>query len=130
VTVPPQAKERLRTTAGPGSSSRAILRIEGVEVPSDRGALINVYLNRPEATAATGTNDPGYVGSIALVAAQAPGSGHAHTVVRNFGFDITGKLAESLGRDDIAVTLVPATGTNNKPAAVNLRYHRIYIASR
>jgi polyphenol oxidase len=130
VTVPPQAKERLRTTAGPGSSSRAILRIEGVEVPADRGALVNVYLNRPEATAATGTNDPGYVGSIALVAAQAPGSGHAHTVVRNFGFDITGKLAESLGRDDIAVTLVPATGTNKKPAAVNLRYHRIYIASR
>ena len=117
--------------AGPGSAQQAILRIEGVEVPADRGALIYVYLNRPEATAATGLDDPGYVGTIALVAAQAPGSGHSHPIVRNFGFDITGKLATLLGRDsNIAVTLVPATGTGTKPSGVSLGYRRVYIATR
>jgi polyphenol oxidase len=130
--VPQQAKERLTALAAPGSAQKAILRIEGVEVPSDRGALVDVYLNQPNATAANGPEDPGYVGTIALVAAQAPGSNHAHPVVRNFSFDISGKLAASLGPDNnnIAVTLVPATGTGNKPAAVSLSYRRIYIASR
>jgi len=51
--------------------------------------------------------------------------------VSAFSFDITGKLAASLGSDNnVAVTLVPATGTGKKPDAVNLSYSRVYIATR
>jgi polyphenol oxidase len=135
--VPPQARERLNTfrataAARPGAQPKLILRIEGVEIPADRGALVNVFLNRPEATAASGPEDPGYVGSIAVVASQLPrAGGHTHPVVRNFSFDISDKLAASLANDgNVAVTLVPATGTGTKPAAVSLRYSRAYIATR
>ena len=132
-TIPPQGREKLTASATAGAAPpTVILRIEGVEIPADRGALVNVFLNRPDATAASGPDDPGYVGTIAVVASQAPGGvGHKHPVIRNFSFDITGKLAASLGSDNnVAVTLVPATGTGKKPAAVNLSYSRVYIATR
>jgi hypothetical protein len=131
-TVPPQGRERLSAVAATGAPPTVILRIEGVQIPADRGALVNVFLNRPDATAAAGPDDPGYVGTIAVVASQAPGGvGHKHPVIRNFSFDITGKLAASLGRDNnVAVTFVPATGAGKKPAAVNLSYSRVYIATR
>lgn len=132
-TIPPQGKEKLTTFAAPATTPpTVILRIEGVEIPADRGALVNVFLNRPDATAAAGPDDPGYVGTIAVVASQAPGGvGHKHPVIRNFSFDITGKLAASLGSsNNVAVTLVPATGTGKKPDAVNLKYSRVYIATR
>jgi hypothetical protein len=130
-TIPPQGREKLTASVG-AAPPTVILRIEGVEIPADRGALVNVFLNRPDATAASGPDDPGYVGTIAVVASQAPGGvGHKHPVIRNFSFDITGKLAASLGSDNnVAVTLVPATGTGKKPDAVNLSYSRVYIATR
>jgi polyphenol oxidase len=132
-TIPPQGREKLRElSAAAGPQPRTILRIEGVEIPADRGALVNVFVNRPDATAAAGPEDQGYVGSIAVVASQSPGAGHMHPpVVRNFSFDITGKIAASLaGDNNIAVTFVPATGNGEKPAAVSLRYKRVYIATR
>lgn len=132
-TIPPQGTERLRSfSATSGPQPRTILRIEGVEIPADHGALVNVFINRPNATAAAGPEDPGYVGTIAVVASQSAGTGHMHPpVVRNFSFDITGKIAASLaGDNNIAVTFVPATGNGEKPAAVNLRYKQVYIATR
>jgi polyphenol oxidase len=132
-TIPAQGRERLTASAAAaGPQAKTILRIEGVEIPADRGALVNVFVNRPDATAAAGPEDPGYVGTIAVVASQSPGVGHMHSpVVRNFSFDITGKIAASLaGNNNIAVTFVPATGNGEKPAAVSLRYKRVYIATR
>lgn len=131
-TIPQQGRERLTATVGVATPPTTILRIEGVEIPADRGALVKVFLNRPDATAAAGPDDAGYVGTIAVVASQAPGGvGHKHPVIRNFSFDITGKLAASLGgNNNVAVTLVPATGTGKKPDAVNLKYSRVYIATR
>jgi polyphenol oxidase len=133
--IPQESRQRLNAVgamaATPGNEQHVILRIEGVEIPSDRGALVHVFVNKPDATAATSTDDPAFAGTIAVVAARAPGSaGHAHPVVRNFGFDIT-RIASQLGNaNDITVTLVPATGSGEKPSAVNLRYNRIYISTR
>jgi len=133
--IPQEGRQRLNAVtaraATPGSDQHVILRIEGVEIPSDRGALVNVFVNKPDATAATSTEDPAFAGTIAVVANQAPGAaGHAHPVVRNFGFDIT-RIASQFGNaNDVTVTLVPATGAGEKPSAINLRYNRIYIATR
>jgi polyphenol oxidase len=66
VTVPPTAVNTLRTMAAAPALHRVVLHIDGVEVPSDRAALVNVFLNRPDATAATPTSNPGFVGSIVL----------------------------------------------------------------
>jgi hypothetical protein len=48
VELPAATKDRL--TAAAASGSRLVLRIDGVEIPSDRGALVKVYLNEPDAT--------------------------------------------------------------------------------
>jgi len=133
--IPQESRQRLNAVgnmaaAPAGNEQHVILRIEGVEIPSDRGALVNVFVNKPDATAATSTDDPAFVGTIAVVANQARGVGHAHPVVRNFGFDIT-RIASQLGNtNEVTVTLVPATGYGEKPSAVNLRYNRVYIATR
>ena len=97
-TLPAERRQSLTATPtaeslAAGRQPKTILRIEGVEIPANRGALVNVFLNRPDATAATGPDDPGYVGTIAIVANQGPSAAHAHPVVRIFGFDITDKVA-------------------------------------
>jgi polyphenol oxidase len=129
VSVPAPAASRLTSaTAGPG---QVTLRIEGVEVPPDRGALVNVFLNRPDATAATPTTDPGFVGSIVLVPNMAGGA-HAHRpVVRNFAFDVTRQLrsAPPAPGADIVVTLVPFLGDGKRPSDIALRYRRVYLAT-
>jgi polyphenol oxidase len=130
--IPPQGREKINSlAASAGPEKKVILRIEGVEIPANRGALVNVFVNQPNANAASGPDDPGFVGTIAVVASQGAGALHAHPLVRNFSFDLTGKLAASLANDsNVAVTLVPATGAGQKPNAVSLRYSRIYITTR
>lgn len=132
VAVPAPARTRLRELAAPASTNRLVLRIDGVEVPTDRGAVVNVFLNRPDATAATGANDAGFVGSMVVVPSIARGAGHTHrTVYRNFAFDVTQQLAAALAANgNIAVTLVPMAGAGKKPTEVSLGYRRVYIATR
>jgi polyphenol oxidase len=130
VAVPQPAKEQMRTLAAPGSASTLVLRIDGVEVPSDRGAVVQVYVNRPDATVARAA-ERGYVGSIVIVPSTAPGALHMHTSVhRNFGLALTPEQANMIAnQDNVSVTLVPLTGEASKPAEV-LRYRRVYLASR
>jgi hypothetical protein len=132
VAVPAPARERMSTLAAPAAVNKLVLRIEGVELPSDRGAVVAVYINRPDATASTGANEPGFVGTIVVVPSTVPGAGHVHGMVyRNFGFEIPQGLAASLSNtSNISVTLVPSVGGGRKPADLNLRYRRVYIASR
>jgi polyphenol oxidase len=130
VAVPPAAKERMRALAAPGSTSGLVLRIDGVEIPADRGAVVQVYVNRPDATMARAV-ERGFVGSMVIVPSTAPGALHLHRPVnRNFGFTLSQELAGTLAeQDNVSVTLVPVVAEANKPAEV-LRYRRVYLASR
>ena len=95
VAVPQPAKEQMRALAAPGSASTLVLRIDGVEVPGDRGAVVQVYVNRPDATVARAA-ERGYVGSIVIVPSTAPGALHMHTSVhRNFGLALTPEQANT-----------------------------------
>ena len=128
VAVPPATRDTIRGLAAAASPQRLILHVDGVELPADRSAVVKVYLNQPNATAASVADDPGFVGTIVVVpATSAAGHGHGN-VVRNFTFDVTDKLKSAPG--NIAVTLVPSTGDGRKPAAVNVKYQRVYITSR
>lgn len=130
VAMPPAAKERMKTLAAPSGANALVLRIDGVEIPADRGAVVQVYVNRPDATAARSA-ERGFVGSIVIVPSTAPGALHLHRPVqRNFGLTLTPEQANTLSNEDnISVTLVPVTGEASKPAEI-LRYRRVYIASR
>lgn len=132
VTVPPPARESIRALeAAAPSQRRLILHIDGVELPADRGALLKVYLNQPNVTAASGADEAGYLGSIVVVPATTSAGGHVHgKVVRNFTFDVTDKLTSAPGgNENIAVTLVPSTGDGKKPSDVKVSYQRVYITS-
>jgi polyphenol oxidase len=130
--VPQDRREAVMEMAAPASANRLILRIDGVEVPADRAVAVKVFVNRPDATAATGPDEPGFVGTIVLVPSVAPGTGLSHgTVRRNFAFDITEELASALdANDNISVTFVPFAGEGQQPADIDLRYERVYVAAR
>jgi polyphenol oxidase len=131
IELPAATRSKLLALIVPSTPGRLVLRIDQIEVPADRGALINVYINRPDATAETGSADPAFVGSIVLVPATARG-GHAHrSVIRNFAFDVTQQLAASLPNvGNLSVTLVPFQGRGAKPAEVMVRYRRIYLQAQ
>lgn len=130
VAAPPAVQDRLRTLAAT-PQRRVILHIDGIQVPSDRGALVNVFLNRPDATAATPVSDPGFVGAIVEVPNTVT-SAHGHqTTLSNVAFDITAKIASvpPPAGGELTVTLVPFQGGGARPAEISLRYRRIYIAA-
>jgi polyphenol oxidase len=130
VTAPAAAATRFGAMAA-APTQRAVLHIDGVEVPPDRAALVNVFLNRPDATAATPNSDPGFVGSIVLVPNTVPG-GHSHrSVQRNFAFDVTDKFraAPPAAGGELSVTLVPFQGDGTRPSTISLSYKRVYIAT-
>jgi polyphenol oxidase len=131
VTAPPTAASTLSTMAAAPAQRRVVLHIDGVEVPSDRAALVNVFLNQPDATAATLTSDPGFVGSIVLVPNTVAGGHSHHTVQRNFAFEVTDKIraAPPAPGGELSVTLVPFQGDGTPPSTISLRYKRVYLAT-
>ena len=131
VAIPQLAKTSITALAAPTSPQKLVLRIDGVEFPADRRVVVQVYVNRPDITAAARGPERGYVGSIVIVPSTAAGAGHVHgTVHRNFGFALSPELAASLTtQDNISVTLVPVTASASKSPEV-FRYRRVYLASR
>jgi polyphenol oxidase len=130
IAVPQEAKQRITTLAVGANPPTLVLRIDGVEIPADRGAVIQVFLNRPDVTAPVQGPEPGYIGSIVIVPSTTQRSlGLRPTITRNFGFPLAADQAAALsGKDSLSVTLVPVTGAN-KPAEV-LRYRQVYLSSR
>jgi len=129
ITVPRAAAGAPSDAAAARTQQRTVLHIDGVEVPPDRAALVNVFLNRPDATAATPTSDPGFVGSIVLVPNTVAG-GHTHRKVqRNFAFDVTDKFRATPPAGELSVTLVPFEGDGTRPGTISLSYKRVYLAT-
>jgi polyphenol oxidase len=130
IAVPQEAKQRITALAAAASPATLVLRIDGVEIPADRGAVVQVFVNRPDVTAAAQGPEPGYVGSIVIVPSTPRRTLGLHpSITRNFGFPLSPELAAALsGKDNLSVTLVPVTG-DNRPAEV-LRYRQVYLASR
>jgi polyphenol oxidase len=130
IPLPQQARQRISALAAATNPATLVLRIDGVEIPSDRGAVVQVFVNRLDVTAPARGPEPGYVGSIVIVPSTPPRSlGLRPTITRNFGFPLSPEQAAALsGKDNLSVTLVPVTGAN-VPAQV-LRYRQVYLASR
>jgi hypothetical protein len=107
-----------------------VLRIDGVDIASDRGCVVQVFVNMPDLTAPAQGPEPGYVGSIVIVPSTSPRTfGLRPTITRNFAFPLSGEEAAALsGKEDLSVTLVPVTGAG-KPGEV-FRYRQVYLATR
>jgi polyphenol oxidase len=128
IAVPQEAKQRI--AAANAAAAPLVLRIDGVEIPPDRSATVQVFVNRPEVTTPAQGPEHGYVGTIVIVPSTATRTlGPRPVVTRNFGLTLSREEAATLaGKDNLSVTLVPVTG-DKKPPEV-LRYRRVYLASR
>jgi polyphenol oxidase len=130
VALPQDMRSRLSRMAVPAAPATLVLRIDGVELPADRGAVVQVFVNRPDVTAPAQGPEPGYVGSIIVVPSTGRRTvGPRQTTTRNFGFPLSPEQVASLaGKDNLSVTLLPVTG-DNRPAEV-LRYRQVYLSPR
>jgi len=130
IALPEAVKPRITALAAPASPATLVLRIDGVEIPADRGAVVQVFVNQPDIAAPAEGSQPGYVGSIVIVPSTGKRSLGLHpTITRNFGFPLSAEQAAGLaGKDNLSVTLVPVTGANRPPEV--LRYRQVYLSSR
>jgi polyphenol oxidase len=133
--VTASAFSTIETTSAPSY----VLHIEDLEVPADRQAYFHVYLNLPEANAATKVEVPNFVGTVTVLAKSKNAHTHQHSGV-NAAFDLTeplARVAKAAGAN-LSITLVPAAAAGSQPtqAAVGatgtpgtpgVTFKRIYI---
>jgi len=119
----------------PDSSPQFVLHVDGLSVPPRQQTLLDVYVNLPNATAATGANVPNYVGTITVLAHGGRGAHDSHAAAPrqvNAAFDVTDTLASVVKgtAGNLTVTLVPVAAGNEPPKAAehqSVSYKRIYI---
>jgi polyphenol oxidase len=123
-------------TLNADSPPQFVLHIDGLNVPPHQQTLLDVYVNLPSATAATGADVPNYAGTITVLAHAGREAHAAHAAAPrqvNAAFDVTDALASvaKAAGGNLSVTLVPVTAGNEPPksTAANqpVTYKRIYI---
>lgn len=123
---PPVARSFAGLTAQ--SAPQYVLHIEGIEVPPSEQTLFRVYLNLPQANAATSVDVPNFVGMVTILAKNKREEAHDHPSV-NAAFEITAALAEvAKDAQKLTVTLVPAA-EGAPPAPRGVSFKKIYIAT-
>ena len=115
---------------GGEAAYRCLVRIDGIEIPADRSATVQVFVNRPDVSAPAQGPEPGYAGSITIVPSTAARTlGPRTLTIRNFAFPLPQEEAAALSSEDnLSVTLVSVTGPNRPPEV--LRYRHVYLAPR
>ncbi len=58
--------EAFRSVLDAGAREKAVLTVDEVEVPPKQDVFVRVFINKPDATTATSTDDPHYAGSFAF----------------------------------------------------------------
>jgi Protein of unknown function (DUF_B2219) len=105
--------------AARGGSGSVVLAVEGVMGTCSQPVRINVFLNRPDATLATSTDDTNFLGFLYLI----PRRGQ---IRRNSqAFDLAS--VPSLDERRLSVTLVPITGESDTPKDLSLVIGQIYL---
>jgi hypothetical protein len=110
-----------------GAQNRAapvILAIEGVTGHLVHPLRINVFVGKPDATAETSTNDPQFVGYIAIAPKYGGGQTQGIEVSRDFDVSNFVRSNESGG---LQVTLVPVAGIAEAQRGLSLSVRRIYL---
>lgn len=117
-----------------------VLHLEEVEVPADESAILRVYVNQPDATAESVTDESvagtgRLVEELYIVPARTPGTGHGGHAAHKYHFkialppDIAAEVERAKG--DAQVTIVPVASENgileSVPRAVNVKMRKPYI---
>jgi polyphenol oxidase len=112
--------------SGP-SGGAAILRVEGIEAPSNKSELVRIFVGMPAATAATPLRDKHFVGYLSSVA-KSRGAIHVHRAA-NLAVAISPALkAELASRREAEVTLVPVDANGKAARNVEVSFKKIWIS--
>ncbi|HEX3494279.1 MAG TPA: hypothetical protein VHT48_02725 [Methylocella sp.] len=110
--------------AAQNGAAPVILAIEGVSGQPVHPLRINVFVGKPDATPKTSTNDPHFVGYIAIDPKYGGGQRQRIEVSRDFDVSNLDLSSESRG---LQVTLVPVAGIAEAPRGLSLRVRKIYL---
>jgi polyphenol oxidase len=124
VAVPLVHRQNLQLL-GSGGPRRYVLHIDGLTVPANENAIVNVYVGEPNATRDTPIG-PSFVGTFSIVVS---GSQHKHATVRNAAFELRPETARLLANQTkLTVALVPKLVNGKEPPKSNLTYRKIYLS--
>lgn len=125
IALPKEHRQNLMALAA-GGPRRYLLHIDGISVPPNESAILDVFVDEPNATRDTEIG-PSFVGTFSLVV---PGSRHTHNIVRNAVFELRPETAALLANQaNLTVTLVPKLVDGSEPRKSSLTYRRIYLST-
>ncbi len=124
ITLTPLPEFAAALRAAQNGAAPVILTIEGIIGKPAQPLRINVFVGRPDATPKTSTNDPHFVGYIAI--APKYGAEPARGIEISRGFDVS-NLDISGDDEGLRVTLVPVAGLAEAPRDLSLQIRRIYF---
>jgi polyphenol oxidase len=131
VALPAAQRSMMLGTGGAALPATPVIRIAGVRAPAGGAAIVRVFVNLPEASAATPVTDPHYAGYFTLVPNSLRGA-HSHGQA---GLNIELPLGRGTqdvisGDDELSVTLVPVLGDESAPLNLSLTIDSISLAAR
>jgi polyphenol oxidase len=106
-----------------------VLHIDGIELPTDRQAVVRVFVDQPDADKNTPVNSPNFVGQFSILAMNRPmaaAPGHAMKAMHhNKTFRLNQALAAKLeAQPELKVKLVSVAGETKLP------YRKAYLSIR
>jgi hypothetical protein len=132
-------EDRMHVTAAPATmeignapAARLVLHLDDVRLAEGQAAIFRVFVNRPEATAATPTDQKGFVQELYLVPTRSrPSEPGARQPGQNLALPLPPGLVQPGER--IAVTLVPvatdADGRLTQPGQIDITLKRPYVTA-
>lgn len=101
--VPEPVRQAARRVTAQTVQPICFLRFEGIVLDPGRSAQVRIFLNRPDATIATGTESEGFTGFLAIVPPASDQGGRP----LSFTLDVGPRLASALSEPEVVLTLVP-----------------------
>jgi hypothetical protein len=113
-----------------GSGGRLVLHLDDVRVAEGQAAVFRVFVNRPDATAATATEEKGFVDEIFLVPARStPTAPGARSPGQNLALPLSAGRVQP--GEKITVTLIPvaadAAGQLTRQGSLDVTLKRPYV---
>jgi len=132
-------EDRMHVTAAPATleigtaaAGRLVLHLDDVRLAEGQAATFRVFVNRPDATAATPADAKGFVQELYLVPTRSrPSAPGARQPGQSFALPLPAGLVRPEER--ITVTLVPvgadAEGRLNQPGQIDITLKRPYVTA-
>ena len=130
----PATSSSFQSALGSDNRSRLVLTLEGVDIPSPSEFFVRVFVDKPDATAATPIDDPHYAGSFGVFSDPKAMAGMQGNAKPRFLVDLTSTArrlnrAGSLTSERVDLTLVTVPYTHREAHDAVLTIQRVALAT-